>query len=91
MCSRTRSISGARPTCSIDAGAQARGVVAGIGAEDADGAGGGRTEAHEKPDGGGFAGSIGAEEGDNFAAAEGDGDFVEGDDTVGKPLGDVVE
>jgi hypothetical protein len=49
-------------------GADARGGVARVGAEDADAAGGGRGEAEHQLDGGGFSGAVGAEQGDDFAA-----------------------
>ena len=44
-----------------DAGTKAGGVVARVGAKDLNGAGGRRTEAHEKLDCRGFSGAIGTE------------------------------
>ena len=54
-----------------DAGAEAVGAEARVLAEDVGLAVGGGAEAEEELDGGGFAGAVGAEEGDYFAGVEG--------------------
>jgi hypothetical protein len=74
-----------------DAGAEAGGGVAGICAEDADGAGCGGAEAHEQLNGGGLAGAVGAEEGDDFTTAEGEREVIERGDAVGVAPGDGGE
>ena len=74
-----------------NAGAEAGGGVTWVCTEDADGAAGGRAKAHHELDGGRFASAVGTEEGDDFAAAESEGEIVECEDTIGVTLGDVVE
>ena len=47
-------------------------------AEDLDVAGGGREQAGEHFDGGGFAGAVGAEEAEELARGDGEGDVIDG-------------
>ena len=73
------------------ASAQARGMIARVGAKDAHDAGGWRTETHEKLDRRGLSRSVGTQQSNYLAAAKRKREIVEGDDTVGKSLGDVIE
>ena len=72
-----------------DAGTEARGGVARVGVEDADGAAGRRAQPHEELDGGRFAGSIWAQESDDLSAMQGKRDVVQRDHAVAVTLGDV--
>ncbi len=72
-----------------DTSAEPRRGVTRIGAEDADRAAGGRAEPHQEFDGGGFAGSVWAQESDDLAAMQGEREIVQCEDAVGVALGDV--
>ena len=72
MCSRTRSVSGTRATCSIAPVRMRFARVARIRAEDAGDAGRRRAEPEEEADGGRLAGAVRAEEGDKLARPDGE-------------------
>jgi hypothetical protein len=66
-------------------------MIARVSAKDVDSTRCRRTQAHEKLDCGGFPGSVGTKQSHNFAAAKGETEIVESDNTIGESLGDVVE
>ena len=82
MCSRTFSVSGTRPTCSMAPSAGLHPAAIRIDAEDRDAAGIGPRQAKQDLDERGLAGSVRPQQGQQFAGPDFQIQIVQGDDVA---------